>query len=426
MRIIFHSNSYPSATGYSTQTQRFVPRLITQLGHEVLISSFYGNSEGGVTYWNGVPVLPKMHHPYGMDALAMHARMQQADIAITLMDAWVLNGLDTTQLRFVPWFPLDSEPLSPPNRRVISRAFERIVMSRFGERLVNEAGLDCIYVPHGVPTDVYTPMDRAEARDRLGIPQDAFVIGMVAANKGDISRKCFTQQMAAFKAFKARHPDALLYIHTDQASPHGQNLPEYAEYLGLRPLLDIAFCDPYLYMLAFPDVADNGPSMVATYSAFDVLSHVSAGEGFGLASLEAQACGVPVVTGDWTAMAELCFAGWKVAADTGQPGSESMKWWTPHGTHMWWPHAWAIEERYQAAYDALQSETVRRKLAKKARNGALAYDCDRVTERYWKPALEAIEARIRPALPENAGPMLRQLVDRETGAAALAMGPEDD
>ena len=211
MRIVWHSNSAPSQTGYSTQTQRFVPRLITQLGHEVLISSFYGNSEGGVTYWNGVPVLPKMHHPYGLDALQMHAQMQRVDIAITLMDAWVLHGLDTTALRFVPWCPLDSEPLSPPNRRVIAHAFERIVMSRFGERLVHEAGLDCLYVPHGVPADVYKPMDKAEARARLGLPQDAFVIGMVAANKGDISRKCFTQQMQAFKAFKERHPDAFLY-----------------------------------------------------------------------------------------------------------------------------------------------------------------------------------------------------------------------
>ncbi len=80
--------------------------------------------------------------------------------------------------------------------------------------MVHDAGLDCYYVPHGVDTNVYKPVDMQEARERAGLPKDAFIVGMVAANKGNPSRKAFHQQIAAFAKFHRRHTDAVLYIHS--------------------------------------------------------------------------------------------------------------------------------------------------------------------------------------------------------------------
>ncbi len=358
---------------------------------------------------------------YGSDSAAWHYQMNRCDILLTLMDSWVLRDMDKTGIRFCPWFPVDSEPLSPPVRDAVMQAYERFVISKFGLAQLELADLPSTYIPHGVDTKVMKPKKRDEARDDLNIPRDAFVIGIVAANKGKPSRKAFTNQMKAFKMFKEKHPDALLYIHT-LSQPHpdvGENLIEYAQYLELNPKTDIAFSDHYMYRMGYSDEL-----MASTFNAFDVLSNVSFGEGFGVPILEAQSCGTPVVVGDWTAMSELCFAGWMVDK------SESLPWWTPHATYMFQPYPEAIADRYEQAYDALQNSTTRRKLEKRARRKALEYDVDRVTETYWAPALEELENRIAGDGPENAGPMLRSLIGgmadenpEVTSPAELAMGP---
>jgi len=52
--------------------------------------------------------------------------------------------------------------------------------------------------------------------------------------------------------------------------------------------------------------------MSVLYNCFDVLMNVSAGEGFGIPIVEAQACGVPVITHNVTAMPEITKYGYTV------------------------------------------------------------------------------------------------------------------
>ena len=87
MRISWFSNAPWSHTGYGNQSALFVPRL-KALGHAMQISSFYG-LEGATLNWNGVPVCPKAHALYGQDIWSAHAERHNADIVISLMDAWV-------------------------------------------------------------------------------------------------------------------------------------------------------------------------------------------------------------------------------------------------------------------------------------------------------------------------------------------------
>jgi hypothetical protein len=77
-------------------------------------------------------------------------------------------------------------------------------MSRFGETQLRNAGLDPLYAPHAVDCDIYRPYDKAK-RGELNLPADAFIVGVVAANKGNPSRKCFPE---IFRAFKALHDEA--------------------------------------------------------------------------------------------------------------------------------------------------------------------------------------------------------------------------
>ncbi len=300
------------------------------------------------------------------------------------MDAWVCEP--EQYAHGIPWlayFPVDSEPLPRRIYDKVIQSFQPIVFSRFGERVCQEAGLDVRYVPHAIDTSELRPMDRDEAREMLGFPTDRFIVGMVAANKGNPSRKALTEQMLAFRMFKDQHPDALLYLHTttgQRGELGGENLVNYANSLGLTLGEDVIFADQYTLLLGFGD-----EYMRCVYNAIDVLLSVSKGEGFGIPILESQACGTPVIVGDWTAMGELCLSGWKV------PKEHATPWWTPLETYQYIPRPSAIARCLEQAYAHWGDQGMR----DRARRLAMAYDADHVTRTFWVPVLQEIEQRLK-------------------------------
>lgn len=379
MRILWLSNSPWSPTGYGNQTRLFVPRL-KDAGHEMGIFAFYG-LEGGIINWGGIPVYPRGGHPYGMDLMSAHFKNFQAQIMISLMDAWVFTPQNLQDgVKWVPWYPVDMEPLPPLVKRQITWAEKRLVFSKFGEKMTHDAGMDCYYVPHGVETNVFRPGNRIKAREILKWDQDKFIVGFVGANKGAPSRKAIPQLLEAYKEFRRKHDDTILYMHTNPTTSHaGVNINELVDYLELKE--DVYFPDPYVNLIGFPD-----QHLAVLYNAFDVFLLPSMGEGFGIPLVEAQACGCPVITGDWTACGELVFSGWKI------PKSEAEPFWTPLAAHQYLPRVGAIVDALEMAYRMRGNMDYRNR----ARDGALDYDADRVTSRYWLPVLE----QIKEGLPE--------------------------
>jgi glycosyltransferase involved in cell wall biosynthesis len=371
MNILWHSNAPWTATGYGVQTRIFTPR-IRDLGHDVSISAFYG-LEGASITWQGMTVYPKAFHPYGMDVVAQHAKDAGADVVITLVDAWVLDPqrITASGARWAPWFPVDHDPIPEPVQRSVKHAWHPMVYSRHAESLAIEAGMDPIYIPHGVDTNVYAPMPQDEARRKLGFPQDAFIVGIVAANKGVPSRKALPTQLEAFAQFQRKHNDAMLYIHTHLGTEmEGLDLPGIMRSLGI-PEDRVKVCDQYRNIMGYGDGV-----MAGIYSAMDVLSSVTMGEGFGVPIIEAQACGTPVIVGGWTAMPELVGAGWTVTAH------ERVL--TPMQAYQYLPTCDGVLEALEASYAHRGDASLR----SQARAFAMRYDADEITQNYWGPALE--------------------------------------
>lgn len=382
MKINWFSNAPWAKSGYGNQTALMTPRL-KALGHEVSITAFYG-LEGSPLGWNGMTVYPRGGHAYGQDVIAAHQAHAKADITISLLDAWVFTPEAETWrksgMRWVPWFPVDMEPVPPIIVDKCAKAFQPVVFSRWAEKQCRKAGLDVRYVPHGYDPALLTPGDQKAAREKLGLPQDAFVVGMVAANQGGVpSRKAYPQQVEAFAQLHAKHSDTVLYLHTRDGR-HNENgainLPELCEALGLVVGKDVRFCDQYYCSFGFPD-----EHMPLTYRAFDVLTNVSLGEGFGIPIMEAQACGTPVIVGDWTAMSELCFGGWKVER------RDAQRTYTPLASYMFTPRVGAIADAMEAAYDARQSGV-------EWRDGLSDFRVDNVVNTYWRPMLDEIAQRV--------------------------------
>lgn len=385
MRILWHSNAPWAPTGYGNQTALIVPRL--QKRYDMAISAFYG-LEGGMQMLNGVPVYPKGETSYGSDVIGLYASAFQADIAITLIDAWVMNPqmMGNAKAKWIPYYPIDASPVPIKVFQSINKAFDRIVMSKFGERETNNAGLSCHYCPHGIDTAAFYPEDQMEMRKRLakviGWNPDAFIVGMVAANNGLPSRKAFEPALRAFADFKAKHSDAQFYIHTYANADNRRmaaNIPELIQHFGLTLGRDVFLPDPGALWLGF-----GNDFMRMIYSSFDVHLLPSMGEGFGIPIVEAQACGCPVIVGDWTAMSELCFSGWKI------PQSEAEPFWIPQGAYQYLVKAGAIVNALESAYEVRGNQEYR----KRAADGARMYDIERVMEKHWLPTLQKIMERV--------------------------------
>ena len=116
------------------------------------------------------------------------------------------------------------------------------------------------------------------ARRRLELPQDALVIGAAARLE---KQKRPDQLISVFKELKMNFPH--LYLVLVGSGSLESALKEQSRRLGIR--------DSVIFTGWQPDVESFLP-------AFDLAVHLSSNEGFGTSTVEAMACGLPVVATD--------------------------------------------------------------------------------------------------------------------------------
>lgn len=328
-----------------------------------------------------VKVLPGRGGTFGNESIRGHALSHfggdlKGGLVLTLMDVWVLEPSIWQTMNVASWVPVDHEPAPPPvDRFFAATGAVPLAMSRFGSEQLKAH--DPIYVPHGVDCGTYVPHDPIDAKKMIGFPESAFLVGIVAANKG-WGRKCLPEMLEAFSLFHRRHDDALLYLHTEaEGYQDGVNLKNVTRALGI-PDKAIRLCDQHTYQ--FDPLP---PQMMASlYSSFDVLLSTSRGEGFGLCVLEANACGTQAIVTDFSAQPEVCGAGWTV---------EGHREWSQQQAWQKRPDVADIVDALEQAYR--QPEAARLEAAKKARAHAEGYDVERVLKEHLLPAIE--EARDR-------------------------------
>jgi glycosyltransferase involved in cell wall biosynthesis len=198
-----------------------------------------------------------------------------------------------------------------------------------------------------------------------------FVVGMNFMNN-DRWRKNIVPAMRGFAMFHAKHPDSVLAIHAIEALKDGHVIPRVAAHLGI---LDAIAMSPQ-YELVCGMIT---PRMLADwYGALDVLVNIG-NEGFGLPAVEAQACGVPVILGDWTTGPDLVGDGWLVS---GEP-----VWNEKHRADWYLAHASSVADALEEAYDQAQDETAAGIGRSNARDNALSHEIGRVVREYWEPVL---------------------------------------
>ncbi len=396
MKFLVYANSPDSPTGYGVQCRQLVTRLKRD-GHDVAVACTYGHQIGVKQY--ATPHGPVTMYPSGrlensLDILRAHADHffegnPSAGWIIPLTDVWALNHhilysgeRPLSDYKILAWTPVDHWPCPEAVVRFFHKSGATpVAMSRFGERMLIEAGLTPEYAPLAVDTTVYKPTyrvrigdDLQDARTVFGIPQDAFAVLMVAMNKDPRDRKGFNEAFRAFGAFWRDHQEAVLVVHSNRYGTDGSgiNLEELAKHAAIPPHA-LIFTDAYAQLIGFP------PEMMAgLYTACDVLLAPSRGEGFGVPMIEAQACGTPVIATDFTAQSELIGPGWGV---TGQ-----LEWDAPQSASYL---AASVIDVYHKLHNAYVAD--HEKLATACIEFAAGYDVDRVWSQHWQPIIAALD-----------------------------------
>ena len=389
MRIGWYSNAPHIPSGYGQQTAQVLLRL-KEDGHEVACISNYGAATS--LNYQGIPVFADGLKQYSLDIFPKQLKLW-GGISIGLFDAWPMVPVadQLRELNLAWWVPVDHDPVPPGVVEFFNKSgAHAIAMTRFGKEQLIKVGMPeamVTYIPHAIDTkELFTDVGQG-GRKAMGIPEDAHLTVMNAANRGRIPvRKAFAENLLALSEHMKKHPDAWAYIHTEpEGISDGMNLPRYLNFIG-APMDRFRWPEPMAFRNGIPS-----EHLKHIYSAADVVLGTSYGEGFGVPTIEAQACGTPVIVSQFAGSQELA-------------GPHSV---LIHGQKMWdefqgsyWmvPDVRQIQGALVMNYQETKAKSVDRA---KVREFALHYDADLVYEKHWRPFIVEMAKRTLPVAPAN-------------------------
>lgn len=312
MKVLWVGDTPTVSSGFGRCTEAACAEL-HRAGHEVHV---LGLNEYGGPHDYPYAIYP-CYHPldsgrdaFGVTRLPVLVERLEPDLVVLLNDPWNIPGYLDNLEGFAKRRAEQEEPLTIPpivgwlavdsknqKAKPLNRLAHVAVWTKFAADELRAGGYqgDPSIIPLGVDPH-FTPRDRAESRKMIGLgdlPDSAYVVGVVGRNQ---PRKRLDLTIAYFAEWirECNVPDAYLFLHVAPTGDRGVDIPSLVRYHGLSGRV----------RLAEPSIGVGTPSkyMPNVYSAFDCYLTTTAGEGWGLAALEAMACGVPVIAPDSSAL----------------------------------------------------------------------------------------------------------------------------
>lgn len=279
---------------------------------------------------------------FGQKLLHKAVAAQNADIVITAFDAWMIaylaqpehpkNGLtpdviealahETRKFTHISYFPLDgavnNKYLPGGMEEVICGFDSPVTYSRYAQQIIeNDVNIKIPFIPIAHDPKHYHPGNKIEARKKIGLPEDDFIVAMVATNQ---YRKAWGEFFDAVLPFAKRHPNVSIIPWTawNEKIAGGAEIADFVWRSGVRGQI----LDPSTMIGTL-----NDEGMGDFYRSLDVLVLTTIGEGAGLPPIRARACGVPALVTDNTSNTEF-------AADPFELIPTSGSYYDPFGSNL--------------------------------------------------------------------------------------------
>jgi len=382
MRILWQSNAPWVSSGYAVFTREIL-RLMRDDGWPIACVAFAG-LESGLLDWEGIRCYPKMGEAYGGDALYIHGKDWGAHVHFTMQDTPTLNPQFLSQIPvWIPYTPIHYSPAEPFVLQQLVHAYKIITFAEYGRKGLSDKGFSSTMIPEGLKTNVFFPMDKQDIRQKLKIPADMFLFGMVGANKEIPTRKGLQEALDAFAMFNKVHPNSGLYIHTFEHPIGAFPIKRYANEIGVG---DKVFL-PDNYNVA---IHSDHTVINQIMNSFDCLLQPSRTEGFGLPVIEAQAVGVPAIVTNFSALPELIIPDKTGLLIDVQKYEYAAQW-------GYWavPDTKSLYDQMEKIFNMLGKD--KGEIAKACRKNILDnFDLDVIYEKRWKPYLENLQEELLP------------------------------
>ncbi len=377
LRILWHGVAPFVYSGYGNITKNVALR-IGQI-YPTVISCYYGLHPGGSLRIHGIRVLPTIEKNYGEYSVKHFIKKFKINLPILASDFWPF-----------PWFallpnsmfygPIDSYSYIEKDIQCMKTYSFFVACSKFGGRVYKKLTKrnPTAIIPHGVDLNIFRPYPKEECKKLFNLKKRKFVIGIVAANNDPEPRKgwddIFITLERFFEKFPKEKKKITIFAYTDPGRDMGLNLYEIAKRCKLEK--NVIFPEHLVQIVGLPDF-----EMAKLYSTFDLFLNASRREGFCIPILEAQACGVPVIAANTSALPELVKGhGWLVKT--------KERVFTPRGWECKKIDRDDLLEKLEEAYFNIK---LRQKYSKLSRQFSLNYSWNKIFKEQWLPLLEDIQ-----------------------------------
>lgn len=298
-------------TGFGRVTENLIYRLKDQYEIVVLANNWWGDACDMQKDFKMYPSSNRFaQEPFGVQRIREVVEIEKPDLVFVNNDMWIVNSLykqikdlhEAGKFKFVAYMPMDSYGWTGCIPEFINSWDELVCYTEFGAKDWQAWGCHkaVSVIPHGITDGQFYPMDKAEARKRLGLDPNDFII--LNANRNQ-ARKRIDITIDAFARFAVGKPDTKLYLHMGLKDQGWDIMALFGKQMrrhGLDPNGRIIMTTKGA---APPNVSVQMLNTI--YNAADIGVNTCKGEGHGLVNHEHAACGVAQVVPDHTSCKEI-------------------------------------------------------------------------------------------------------------------------
>jgi len=302
---------FAAMTGFGRVSGAVLPRLKDDFEFVVLACNWHGDPVEEQKEFKMYPASNRFQQaPFGEERIREIVEREEPDIVFSLNDPWIVSDQyrriedlhQQKKFKFVGYLTMDSYNWLGGIDPHINNWDALVAFTEFGAYEFVKAGIQIpiAVIPHGLDTSLFYPMDKKDARKRLGLSEDIFIC--LNGNRNQF-RKRMDITISGFAKFAVGKPDAQLYMHCGLKDMGWDLMPLFGREMQKQGL------DPNGRIIMTANTA--GPPNVSVemlnwiYNAADVGINTTKGGGWELVNFEHAACRVAQVVPNHTSCKEI-------------------------------------------------------------------------------------------------------------------------